>query len=192
MKQKSILGLSLAAGVLAGTILGGSLLKGQGKTPPAPPPEMTTYRDVVKQVLPAVVSIERRFKPVARVQSSAKPPRSEEGHKYFKEFSAPGFSGQLPEELRKFFEDMPNQPYHTPEAPRQHGFGSGFLIDPKGVIVTNHHVVANADEVMVELHDGRKFVSKDIKSDAKTDLAIVRIESKEPLPYLQLGDSSTV
>ncbi|HWG46890.1 MAG TPA: Do family serine endopeptidase [Gemmataceae bacterium] len=193
MKRNSLVYVCLTAGVLTGTILGGSLLTGQVKTPPAVPREMTTYRDVVKNVLPAVVSIERRFKPIARAKSPQSSHQPEEMRKFFKEFSFPGSADkQLPEELRKFFEDMPNQPHHTPESPRQHGFGSGFLIDPNGVIVTNHHVVNGADEVLVTLSDGRKFVSKDIKSDAKTDLAIVRIESKEALPYLPFGDSSAM
>jgi serine protease Do len=193
MRRNSIVAACLATGVLAGTILGGSLLKGQVQTNPATPPEMTTYRDVVKKVLPAVVSIERRFKPVARIKTSGTPHQPEEMRKFFKEFSTPGSAGkQLPEELRKFFEDFQHQPFQTPESPRQHGSGSGFLIDPQGVIVTNHHVVDGADEVLVTLSDGRKFVSKDIKSDPKTDLAIVRIETKEPLPYLQFGDSSAM
>ncbi|HEY7426468.1 MAG TPA: Do family serine endopeptidase [Gemmataceae bacterium] len=193
MGRKSIVGVCLASGVLAGTILGGSFLKGQIKTPPAVPHEMTSYRDVVKKVLPAVVSIERHFKPVARDNSSGPRHQPQELHKFFQEFSFPGSSGgQMPEELHKFFEDFQKQPFHTPESPRQHGFGSGFVIDPQGVIVTNHHVVAGADEVRIELRDGRKFVSKDIKSDPKTDLAIVRIETKEPLPYLTFGDSSAM
>jgi serine protease Do len=192
MSRKSIVSSCLAA-VLAGLILGGSFLKGQIKSQPVLPAEMTSYRDVVKQVLPAVVSIERRFSPVAHGKSSEKPKQPQELHKFFKEFSFPGLQkGQLPEELRKFFDEMPSLPDQTPEAPRQHGFGSGFIIDPQGVIVTNHHVVAGADEVLVELRDGRKFSSKDIKSDPKTDLAIVRVETKEPLPYLRFGDSSAM
>ena len=71
-------------------------------------------------------------------------------------------------------------------------FGSGFLIDPKGVILTNYHVVDGADQVIVELKDGRKFTSKDIHGDPKTDLAIVRIEDAKPLPYLELGDSGAM
>jgi len=47
-----------------------------------------------------------------------------------------------------------------------------------------------ADEVVVNFKDGRKITSKDIKTDPKTDLAIVRVDSKSPLPYLQLGDSA--
>ena len=49
--------------------------------------------------------------------------------------------------------------------------------------MTNNHVVDGADEVTVELRDGRKFISKDIKSDPKTDLAIVRIQTTESLPF---------
>ncbi|HTU93206.1 MAG TPA: Do family serine endopeptidase [Gemmataceae bacterium] len=189
MKRKSIACVSLAAAVLVGVILGGSLLKGQSKSPAAVPSELTSYRDVVKNVLPAVVSIERRFKPVVHKQSSGSRKQAPQMHQFFKEF--PGLpNAQLPNELRKFFEDFEKQPYQTPEAPRQHGFGSGFIIDPQGVIVTNHHVVDGADEVLVELRDGRQFVSKEIKSDPKTDLAIVRIETKEPLPYLTFGDSA--
>jgi serine protease Do len=190
MKRKSIVTLCLAAGVLSGLILGGSFLKGQIKTSPAIPAELTSYRDVVKKVLPAVVSVERRFKPAAHAKARVSPKKPQELQKFFKEFSFPGLnSGQFPEEMRKFFEHLPDR---MPEMPRQHGFGSGFIIDPKGVIVTNYHVVAGADEVTVTLGDGRKFDSKDIKSDPKTDLAIVCVQTKEPLPYLTFGDSSAM
>src|SRR5262249_34619202 len=80
----------------------------------------------------------------------------------------------------------------SPDQIPHHGFGSGVVVDPKGVILTNHHVVAGADEVEVQLMDGRKFTSKDIKSDPKTDLAIVRIDAKGDLPYLELGDSDAM
>jgi serine protease Do len=189
MRRKSIVSICLAAIVLVGVVLvGGPLLKGQFKTPAPLPQELTSYRDIVKTVLPAVVSIERRFKPVAHSKSQgADGPRSET-RRFFKEF--PGLpKDQLPEEIRKFFEEFEKQPFLMPEWPRQRGFGSGFLIDPQGVIVTNYHVVESADEVLVELRDGRKFTSKEIKSDPKTDLAIVRIQTKEPLPYLKFGDS---
>jgi serine protease Do len=190
MRRKSIVSICLAAVVLVGVILvGGPLLKGQFKTPAAAPQELTSYRDVVKNVLPAVVSIERRFQPVARSKSQGPDGPRSETRRFFKEF--PGFpKDQLPEEIRKFFEDFEKQPFQMPETPRQHGFGSGFIIDPKGVIVTNYHVVEGADEVLIELHDGRKFTSKEIKGDPKTDLAIVRVQTKEPLPYLTFGDSS--
>jgi serine protease Do len=126
------------------------------------PKELTSYRDVVKKVLPAVVSIEARTKSTPKVKQ---PPRQR---------------GQ-PEPMADSGDDAPDL-----------GFGSGFLVDPKGVVLTNHHVVEGADQVIVELKDGRKFASKDIHSDSKTDLAIIRIEDAKPFPFLELGDSGAM
>lgn len=191
MSRKPIVVVSLIVAVLVGAVLGRSFLMGQVKTSPAMPQELSSYRDVVKTVLPAVVSIERRFKPIARNQSPGPNKPSPKMQPFSKEFAFPGLpKGQFPEEMRKFLEEFEKQPFHTPEMPRQHGFGSGFFIDAQGVIVTNHHVVDGADEVLVELRDGRKFTSKEIKSDPKTDLAIIRVHAQEPLPYLKFGDSS--
>ncbi len=72
------------------------------------------------------------------------------------------------------------------------GFGSGVLIDASGVILTNNHVVADLDSVEVTLADGRKFTTADIRRDPKTDLALVKIESKDPLPFLEFGDSDAM
>lgn len=69
------------------------------------------------------------------------------------------------------------------------GFGSGVIVDPKGVIVTNFHVVEGADSLEIRLPDGRKFISSEWKADRKTDLAIIRVESDKPLPSLEIGDS---
>jgi serine protease Do len=143
--------------------------------------ETGSYRDIVKHVLPAVVSIKSKAKPVARKTTTDQPRRR---------FS---FDDQrIPEEFRKFFEDMPQAPFEGggDEQNPVLGFGSGFIIDPQGVVMTNYHVVDGADQVEVALADGRKFLSKDIKVDPKTDLAIVRLETKESLPYLEFGDSS--
>lgn len=72
------------------------------------------------------------------------------------------------------------------------GFGSGVLIDPSGVILTNNHVVSELDAVEVTLHDGRKFATADIRRDPKSDIALVKIETKEPLPFVELGDSDAM
>jgi serine protease Do len=72
------------------------------------------------------------------------------------------------------------------------GFGSGFLIDAAGIVVTNNHVVRDTSVAQITLHDGRKFTSKDIRRDPKADLAVIRIESKEPLPFLEFGDSDAM
>ncbi|MCS6976596.1 MAG: trypsin-like peptidase domain-containing protein [Gemmatales bacterium] len=69
---------------------------------------------------------------------------------------------------------------------------SGAIIDPSGIVVTNNHVVAGVDQVEVHLKDGRKFVSRMIATDEESDLAIIRIQSPTPLPYIELGDSDAV
>jgi serine protease Do len=72
------------------------------------------------------------------------------------------------------------------------GIGSGIIIDSSGIILTNNHVVAGADEVQVELVDGRQLKVTDIKSDEQSDLAIMRIKSGESLPKAVLGDSDAM
>ena len=145
---------------------------------PAVPKDLTSYRDIVKQVLPAVVSIETRVKLV----SSQKPPRLPP------ELDNPN----VPEEFRKFFEEFQKSPFEMPDQSQRYAFGSGFIVDPKGVILTNNHVVVGSNEVEVHLQDGRKFLSKEIKTDPKTDLAIIRIDAKKPLPFLELGNSDAM
>jgi serine protease Do len=170
----------LTAVALLGGLVGHSLLRGQPPIATPVPKELTSYRDVVKKVLPAVVSIEGKSATApAKTKESRKRPSADDQ--------------QLPEEFRRFFGDLGQQPFDSDNERNPHlGFGSGFLVDPKGVILTNNHVVDGAGTVLVTLHDGRTFTTKDIKTDPKTDLAIVRIESKEALPYLQLGDSDAM
>ena len=72
------------------------------------------------------------------------------------------------------------------------GAGSGVIVDPSGVILTNNHVVAGGGRVTVRLQDGREFKAVDIKTDPKTDLAVLRIEGAGTLPAARLGDSSKV
>ena len=67
--------------------------------------------------------------------------------------------------------------------------GSGIIISADGLVLTNHHVVANMRQLDVRMSDGRQFVAEDIKSDPQSDLAIVRIKSDDPFPFANLGDS---
>jgi serine protease Do len=173
----------LAAGGVGGAYLGTTFF--QAKVPAhaaasaAIPRDLTSYRDIVKKVLPAVVSIESKSRPAPR-KPEPQPRRRPQGEE-----------GQVPDPLRRFFEDFQGQGPDMEDVPRQ-GFGSGFLVDPKGVILTNHHVVDRAEQVEVQLQDGRKFTSKDIRIDPRTDLAIVRIDAGEALPYLEMGDSTAM
>jgi serine protease Do len=79
----------------------------------------------------------------------------------------------------------------SPGEPRRSS-GSGFIIDPNGLIVTNAHVVEDADWLQVRLADGRRFTGKIVGRDARVDLALVRIEGASSLPTLPLGDSNRV
>ena len=75
------------------------------------------------------------------------------------------------------------------------GGGSGFIVDPSGIVVTNNHVVAASElgkTISVELNDGRRFDAKKIVRDEKADVAVVLIESSEPLPCLTFADSDLV
>ncbi|MEK1890153.1 MAG: DegQ family serine endoprotease [Phyllobacterium sp.] len=90
-----------------------------------------------------------------------------------------------------FFEQFFGGQFNGP--PRiQSALGSGVVADPSGIIVTNNHVIRDADTVKVALSDGREFDSKVLLKDESTDLAILKIEAGEPLPSLQLADSDKV
>lgn len=170
----------LILGGIAGTFLAGPILRGQNAVPVAVAKELTSYRDVVKKVLPAVVSVEARAKP-----KKASAPQGQRRKQL-------GDIPNLPDDVRKYLEELQGQQFDTPEDSPHFGFGSGFIVDGAGVILTNFHVVDGADQVEIQLKDGRKFQSKSIKGDRKTDIAIVRIEPGTALPALELGDSDAM
>ena len=131
------------------------------------------FREAAHKVIPTVVMIKTSTKP-QKIERGEGMPR---GRNPFKGTPFEDFFG----------DDMP---FHGRMIPRQQGVGSGVIIDPSGVILTNAHVVDEADEVTVELSDGRQLKGTDIKTDDQTDLAVVRIKSDTRLPAAQLGDSS--
>ena len=89
---------------------------------------------------------------------------------------------------------QPGKPGAKPQRPSQKGqaVGTGFIIDEKGWIVTNHHVVGKADEIIVTMADGRKLPAKLMGGDEKTDIALLKVESDKPLPYVSFGDAGKV
>jgi len=104
--------------------------------------------------------------------------------------SQPEFQGQqLPEPLRKYFENLPRQP--QPESRPSSGFGSGFIISEDGFIVTNAHVVDNATDITVALPDRREYNAQLVGSDERSDIALLKVEASG-LPVLTLGDSAGV
>lgn len=94
--------------------------------------------------------------------------------------------------LRRFGFPFPFGDFNGPGmTPERRGQGSGFIIDPNGVILTNNHVVDGADEVTVHLTDKREFKAKVLGTDPKTDIAVIKIEGKD-LPVVKLGKSENV
>lgn len=136
------------------------------------------FRYVAKSALPSIVSIRTVGKPTQLTGEFQLPfDKDSPFHEFFKNDP----------QLREFFKKMPEQRFRSPR-----GMGSGFIIDPSGVVMTNNHVVQSAEEVTVRLQDGREFTATDVRTDPRTDMAIVRIETDEELPALRLGDSDAV
>ncbi len=131
------------------------------------------FREVAKKVSPAVVFI--RVEKEVEARGSANPFNSPFGDEFF----------------RRFFGQPPQQ---HPEAPRRHpkqrsmGQGSGFIISPDGYIMTNNHVVGDADQVTVTLLDGREYKADIVGTDPPTDVAIIKIDESD-LPFLRFSDS---
>jgi Do/DeqQ family serine protease len=74
----------------------------------------------------------------------------------------------------------------------QSSLGSGVLVDPSGIVVTNFHVIKDADEVKVAMADGREFASKVMLKDETLDLAVLKIDSDKPFPVIAIGDSDAL
>jgi serine protease Do len=167
--RRTLIATCIAAGIcVAATVV---------HSQPAPTSPLRTdpvsFREVVKGVLPAVVSLDAK---AARGKVRRTPEFADEG----------GNEG-----IRKFFEELERRQQQGPITEQSIGFGSGFIVSGKGIVLTNNHVVENADSVEIILADGRKFVSRDIRGDQKTDLAIVRFDPKgAKLPALDFADSS--
>ena len=87
--------------------------------------------------------------------------------------------------FEKFFEGVPR-------GQTQHSLGSGFVIDEKGTILTNNHVVSQAEEIEVTLAGGHKYKAKVIGVDEKTDIAVIEIKAKKRLPCAKLGSSKNM
>ncbi len=130
------------------------------------------YADLLETLLPAVVNVQ--------IQRNAPGPVARGGLP----------EQEVPEFFRRFFDDMP-QGQPAPRGPVM-GEGSGFIIEADGFIVTNAHVVDGADSISVTLTGGRELEAELIGVDVKTDLALLKIEADEPLPFVKFGDSETV
>lgn len=138
------------------------------QTIPESPTQTLDFTQVAKKAIPAVVSI--------KVTLNASSPFQSDDDSDQQFFGSDDF-------WKRFFHfrgGSSNQ--------KEIGQGSGFIVSPTGTILTNNHIVKDAEKIEVTLVDGREFIGKVIGQDPNTDLAVIKIEGKE-LPYLSLGNS---
>jgi serine protease Do len=142
-----------------------------------PVPE--SFADLAQGLLPAVVNIattqEIKATPLEREMPQLPP------------------GSPLEDMFREFFERNMQQPGQPEQLiPRKaNSLGSGFIIDPSGFIVTNNHVISDADEIKVILNDKTELAATVVGRDTKMDLALLKVNAKQPLPYVQWGNSDT-
>ncbi len=95
--------------------------------------------------------------------------------------------------FEEFFDDFFNRPNGKEQQRRVRSLGSGFVIDPSGIIVTNNHVIDGAEEIVANFNDGTKLkVVKILGVDTKTDIAILKVAPVKPLKAVKFGDSSKI
>ena len=170
--------LTATVAFLIGLILAGNLMPTPAQsatrraptaraTPAAAGAPVESFADIAERLNPAVVNID------ATSRGTARPRRR--------------FGVPLPDSPDLF--DRPQD--RDREGPRR-GAGTGFIIDPAGLILTNHHVIEGADRLMVRLTDGRNLRAQTIGSDPDTDIALIKVESAKPLPFAPLGNSDVL
>jgi len=137
--------------------------------------------DVAEKVIDAVVNISTSQSADNRATPTPTPrlPPGSQFEEFFEEFfknrRGPGDS---------------QPPSRTPR--RVNSLGSGFIIDPAGIVVTNNHVIADADEITVILNDGTRLKAEVVGRDQKTDLAVLSVKSTKPLKAVKFADSDKV
>jgi serine protease Do len=175
---------AVAAVLLAGTALGGLAFGHAGFAAPESTPgtavnppgsgmtghTLPDFTDLVTQVKPAVVSITTKLE--------ASPASDEDQPQMPMPFRGSPFGGMGPQ--------------MGPHAHAVEARGSGFIVDANGTIVTNNHVVKDAKTVSVTLDDGTQLPAKVIGRDARTDIAVLKVDAQKQLPYIQLGNSANV
>jgi serine protease Do len=144
---------------------------------PATPISMPGFSDLVAAVKPAVVSVRVRADAGGHAmvrEDDANPFEGTPFEKYFKNFRAPNDDGAQGGRQRHIIQ----------------GQGSGFFISPNGYIVTNNHVVANALKVDVLTDSGATLEAKVVGTDAKSDLALIKVDGRSDFPFVKLADAS--
>jgi len=189
-RQRKILagvfvGFTLAVGILIGSLVSGrvSATKGFGftgttattLTVPDPIPATNTFAGIVNRVEPAVVNI-ATTQVLERRQS-----RKRRAQPYDQDDPMQDF-------FDRFFDGRPDGP---PQA--DHSLGSGVIVDKRGYILTNNHVIEQATKIQVQLNgDTTRYTAKLVGADEDTDLAVIKIDANKELPIAKLGNSDGV
>ena len=135
-------------------------------------------------------------KAVVNISSIKKPPKNKNSQKP-REFNRPpggfGFEeGPFGDLFKKFFDEERGPQSPRPESIPGQSLGSGFIVSTDGYVITNHHVVTQADEVIVRLLDRREYSAKVVGSDRKSDIAVLKISAKRPFPTLKFARPNTL
>jgi len=139
--------------------------------------QLPSLNPLVERVVPAVVSITARMNGDTAATSGSSADESNQ-------------STPFDDLLRRFFENrgMPNPGSNSGR--EVVALGSGFIIDPSGYVVTNNHVVGNSEKITVIFQDNSRHQAKVVGRDEKTDIALLKIDAKDKLPFVAWGDSN--
>ncbi len=163
--------------VLAGMWL---VLAGLGGSPAEARPAPESFADIVEKIAPAVVNI----------STSKELPSGGQGGNQLP-FPEPPPGSPFEDFFREFFDREQSPEQQSPR--RTSSLGSGFVVDPEGFVVTNNHVIAEADEIQVVFEDDSTYEAELVGTDPKTDLAVLRIiDGDRDFPSVSFADSDTV
>ena len=174
------IGLAVTVSFLVGLIVAGTMTPTTATSAPEPRAAKApatsaaaagiapSFADVAERLNPAVVNIDATMRGTASARRRV--------------------NSSLPDAPEFFDRRTPGQDRDLP----RRGAGTGFIIDPAGYILTNHHVIAESTRISVRLTDGRTLRGERIGSDPDTDIALIKVESARALPHAALGDSDTL
>jgi serine protease Do len=126
-----------------------------------------SFAELAEQISPSVVNITTSALVAAPADGMPMVPEGSPFEDFFDDFGAPGGNGMQ----------------------RSDALGSGFVISEDGYIVTNNHVIEGADQITIEFFSGKKLEAKLVGTDPKTDIALLKVEAEEPLPFVTFGNS---
>jgi serine protease Do len=175
------LGLAATVSFLVGLIVAGTMTPAPATSAPEPrlataravstsaaSAVMTSFADIAERLNPAVVNVDATMRGTSTTRRR--------------------YDSSLPQ-APEFFDRR--QPAPERDLPRR-GAGTGFIIDPAGYILTNHHVIADSSRISVRLTDGRTLRAQLVGSDPDTDIALIKVDAARSLPHAALGDSDTL